>query len=307
MSTKRLPDFVIIGAGKSGTTSLNEYLKEHPKIFMATRKEPNFFAFETLDPSIYDEEKSREYYFNSVLKIEDYYKLFEGAKEDQLLGEVSNTYISHAQAWERIKHYVPNAKLIAILRHPAERLYSRYFHLVRENEIPEGGAMEEVFNRDSVWWRRPDLVNEGFYYDKLKPYFENFPKEHIKIFLYEEFIGDTDRVLRDTFEFLGIDPNVKVATDIIYNKSGEVKNKSVDALVGQNSGPILFLKKFLPGLHRYLKESVWANRVLNNLRNKNLDKPGMDPDFRKRITQEIYQEDIEQLEKLLERDMSAWL
>lgn len=307
MSTKRLPDFVIIGAGKSGTTSLNEYLKEHPSIFMATRKEPNFFAFETLDPSIYDEEKSIEYYYNSVLTIDDYYKLFEGAKEEQLLGEVSNTYISHDHSWERIKHYVPNAKLIAILRHPAERLYSRYFHLVRENEIPEGGEMEEVFNRDSVWWRRPDLVNEGFYYEKLKPFYDNFPKENIKIFLYEEFIGDTDRVLRDTFNFLGIDPEVKVATDIIYNKSGEVKNKSVDALVGQNSGLILFLKKFLPGLHRYLKESVWANRILNNMRNKNLDKPGMDPDFRKRITHDLYKEDIEKLAELLGRDMSAWL
>ncbi len=307
MSTKRLPDFVIIGAGKSGTTSLNEYLKEHPKIFMATRKEPNFFAFETLDPSIYDTQSSIDYYNESVLTIDEYYKLFEGAKPDQLLGEVSNTYISHDHSWERIKHYVPDAKLIAILRHPAERLHSRYFHLVRENEIPEGGSLDEVFNRNSVWWKRPDLVNEGFYYQKLKPFFENFPKENIKIFLYEEFTQDTDRVLKDTFEFLGIDPNVKVATDIVYNKSGEVKNKSVDALVGQNSGPILFLKRFLPGLHRYLKNSVWANRFLNIMRNKNLDKPSVATDFRKQVVDQIYREDIEALAKLLDRDLSHWL
>lgn len=301
-----LPDFVVIGAGKSGTTSLHEYLNQHPQIFMGD-KEPNFFAYETVDPNTIENPTDKDHYYQSVYTLEAYLNLFKGAKQGQLKGEVSNTYISTEIAWERIKHYVPDAKLMAILRHPADRIFSRYFHLLRENEIPEGGGMDQVFNRDSIWWKRKDLVNEGFYYRQLKPYFENFPKENIKIFLYEDFIGDTDRILKEAFEHLGVDASVKVGTDVIYNKSGKVKNKSVDALVGQNSGPIVFLKRFLPGFHKYLKESVWANRIINNIRNKNLDKPELDPSIRQRIVDEIYKEDITELGKLLGRDMSHWL
>jgi hypothetical protein len=301
-----LPDFVVIGAGKSGTTSLHEYLNQHPKIFMGS-KEPNFFAYETLDPETLTDPTDREHYYQSVYKLEDYLNLFKEAKPGQLKGEVSNTYISNTGAWERILHYVPDAKLMAILRHPAERIFSRYFHLVRENEIPEGGDLNEVFNKDSIWWRRPDLVNEGFYYRQLKPYFENFDPKNIKIFLYEDFIHKTDEVVKEAFTFLGVDPEVKVGTDVVYNKSGKVKNKSVDAIVGQESGPIRFLKKYLPGLHKSLKESVAVQRWLNSVRNKNLEKPEFDPALRKRIIKEIYQEDITQLQELLQRDLKHWL
>ncbi|WP_421752959.1 sulfotransferase family protein [Croceimicrobium sp.] len=301
-----LPDFVVIGAGKSGTTSLHEYLNQHPKIFMGD-KEPNFFAYELLDPETLTDPTDKEHYFNSVYKLEDYLALFKEAKPDQLKGEVSNTYISNKDAWQRIKHYVPEAKLMAILRHPADRIFSRYFHLVRENEIPEGGDLNEVFNKESIWWRRPDLVNEGFYYRQLKPYFEHFDPNQIKIFLYEDFIGKTDEVVKEAFQFLGVDPNVKVGTDVVYNKSGKVRNKSVDALVGQESAPIRFLKKFTPGLHRQLKGSVAVNRWLNNVRNKNLEKPDFDPKLKQRIINEIYREDIENLQKLIKRDLKHWL
>jgi len=301
-----LPDFVVIGAGKSGTTSLHEYLNQHPKIFMGS-KEPNFFAYELLDPDTLEDPTDRDHYYQSVYKLEDYLNLFKEAKDGQLKGEVSNTYISSAGSWERIKHYIPDAKLMAILRHPADRIFSRYFHLVRENEIPEGGDLNEVFNRDSIWWKRKDLVNEGFYYRQLKPYFDNFKRENIKVFLYEDFIGKTDEVVKEAFSFLGVDPNVKVGTDVVYNKSGKVKNKSVDALVGQDSAPIVFIKKVFPGLHKKLKSNVAVNRWLNGIRNKNLEKPGMDPKLKQRIVDDIYREDIEQLQDLLQKDLKHWL
>lgn len=76
MEGSRLPDFVVIGAGKSGTTSLNEYLKEHPQIFMATRKEPNFFAYEMMSEDDFELERSKRFYRNSVLTIDEYLKLF---------------------------------------------------------------------------------------------------------------------------------------------------------------------------------------------------------------------------------------
>jgi len=307
MSQTRLPDFVVIGAGKSGTTSLNEYLKEHPQIFMSTRKEPNFFAFEMAKEADFELESSKEFYRDSVLNLEDYLALFIGAKEQQLLGEVSNTYLNSEMACQRIKHHVPNAKLLAILRHPADRLFSRYSHYVREDLLPADGGLENVFDKSTSWWQRPDMITEGLYYGQVKRYYENFPKENIRVYLYENFINDTAGVVEDIFKFLEIDSTVKVATDIVYNKSGTVKNKTVDNLVGQNSAIILALKKAAPAIHRWMKSNVLINRWLYNLRNKNLQKADFSPQLRKKIVEEIYAEDIKRLSDLIGQDLSHWL
>lgn len=307
MSQTRLPDFVVIGAGKSGTTSLNEYLKEHPQVFMSTRKEPNFFAYEMAKEEDFELESSREFYRDSVLNLEEYLNLFKGSKEQQLLGEVSNTYLNSEMACQRIKHYIPNAKIIAILRHPADRLFSRYSHYVREDLLPSDGGLENVFDKSTSWWQRPDMITEGLYYGQVKRYYENFPKENIRIYLYENFIDDTAGVVEDIFKFLEIDSTVKVATDIVYNKSGTVKNKAVDNIVGQNSPMILALKKVSPALHRWMKDSVVINRWLFNLRNKNLQKADFPPQLRKKIVEEIYAEDIKKLSDLIGQDLSHWL
>ncbi len=307
MSQTRLPDFVVIGAGKSGTTSLNEYLKEHPQIFMSTRKEPNFFAYEMAKEEDFDLESSKEFYRDSVLKLDDYLELFKGSKESQLLGEVSNTYLNSEMACERIKHYIPNTKLIAILRHPADRLFSRYSHYVREGLLPEDGGLDKVFDKTTSWWLRPDMITEGLYYGQLKRYYDNFPQENIRVYLYENFINDTAGVVEDIFKFLAIDPSIKVATDIVYNKSGTVKNKAVDNLVGQNSPLITTLKKVAPGLHRWMKDNVLINRWLYNLRNKNLQKADFSPSLRKEIVDKIYAEDIKKLGNLIGQDLSHWL
>lgn len=307
MIQTRLPDFVVIGAGKSGTTSLNEYLKEHPHIFMSTRKEPNFFAYELANEKDFNLKSSKEFYKDSVLKLEDYLQLFKGSKKDQLLGEVSNTYLNSEMACTRIRHHIPNAKLIAILRHPADRLFSRYSHYTREGLLPEDGGLDRVFDKSTSWWKRPDMITEGLYYGQLKRYYDNFPKENIRVYLYENFIDDTAAVVEDLFKFLEIDPAVKVATDIVYNKSGTVKNKAVDNIVGQNSAIILLLKKIAPSLHFWMKENVRVNRWLYNLRNKNLQKADFSPKLRKEIVEKIYAQDIKKLSGLIDQDLSHWL
>ena len=301
-----MPDFLVIGAGKSGTTSLNNYLKQHPQVFMCLRKEPNFFALEIPHPDDYELQSSRDYYYQSVSDIDEYQKLFQGAREDQLLGEVSNTYLNSELACDRIQHYLPGAKLIAILRHPAERLYSRYYHLVRE-DVLDNLTWDQLFDRNTEWWKRQDLVDEGFYYKHLKRYYDNFPAENIMPVLYEDFTEKTGEVVREIFKFLEVDTDADVDTETVYNKSGEVKNESVNKVVGQNSGPIRALRNLAPGLHKKLKSSPLANRLLYYFRNKNLEKPSMPADLRKKLIEEIYREDIEKLQKLIGKDLSHWL
>ncbi|MDZ7845897.1 MAG: sulfotransferase domain-containing protein [Owenweeksia sp.] len=89
-----------------------------------------------------------------------------------------------------------------MLRQPADRLYSRYLHLVREDAVPDEG-WDRLFDKDTIWWRRPDLVTEGYYHRHLSKFYEHFPAGNIKIFLYDDFRADPQKVLSEMFEFIG--------------------------------------------------------------------------------------------------------
>ncbi len=117
-----MPNFLIVGAMKCGTTALYYYLEQHPQIFMSPVKEPNFFCFEGregLDSG------------NSITDIAAYRGLFRGVSSERAIGEASHCYLYEPRAVERIKHYTPDARLIAILRSPIERAYSHFLHAVR--------------------------------------------------------------------------------------------------------------------------------------------------------------------------------
>jgi hypothetical protein len=303
--TERLPDFLIIGAGKSGTTSLDNYLKQHPDIFVSQVKEPNFFALEGL--SIPKNDPDQFFHFPwSVTTLEKYRELFQNARPGQMVGETSPMYLYGERAPANIKKYVPNAKLVVILRQPADRVYSRYMHLAQEHRVP-GKGFEDIFNRDGVWWKRNDLVNEGFYHKHLSRYFELFPLSNILVILYEELNKNRDKTVRDIFSFLGVRSDITIDTRPEFNPSGLIKNKFIDRIIGKRSPIFSTLSKLSPSLYEKLKTNPTLGRYFYQMRKKNLEKPYFDPVMRARITNEIYREDILQLQKLIDKDLSHWL
>jgi hypothetical protein len=301
-----IPDFLIIGAGKSGTTSLDNYLKQHPEIFIPDVKEPNFFGYETVHRARLSPDE-RLHYDQSVTRLADYLALFESANTGQLLGETSNTYMYHDDAPKRIKYYNPNVKLIAILRQPAGRLYSRFLHLAREKRTPTA-QFADCLDKQSIWWRRNDLIPEGFYYKNLSKYYTMFPKENIRVYLYEEFNEHPEAVMKDIFTFLGVDPNFKVNSNVKFNESGFIKNDFLNKIYGQKGLVIRTVKALLPSLFiKGLKKNLFVQKQLNKLRSKNLVKPGMDPQVKFRLTHEVYGDDIRNLQNLIGKDLSSWL
>ncbi|GAA5034721.1 sulfotransferase [Marivirga lumbricoides] len=301
-----LPDFLIIGAGKSGTTSLDNYLKQHPQIFISERKEPNFFGYELNQLSDFSVKSEIDHYKGSVTNLEEYLKLFSSSQPGQLKGETSNTYMYHTTAAERIYHYNPNIKLIAILRQPAERLYSRFLHLARENELPSEN-FSDCFDKSSIWWWRNDLVKEGMYAQYLTKYYKLFDQNQIKIFLFEDLKSHPEKLFKDIFEFLNVDSSFEPNLSVEYNQSGFIKNKKIDAIFGAkgiiNRGVKLLLpRKTLTAL----KNNHKLQKKIQTLRNRNLHKPKFDNNLKNKITNEIYLEDIKQLEKLIKRDLSHW-
>ena len=303
MNKELFPDFLIIGAGKSGTTSLDNYLKQHPGIFMSALKEPNFFAMENMDEA---EKQKNPYYRRCITDIKLYQQLFEDAQAGQIKGETSPMYLYNETAPARIKKYVPSAKLIAILRHPVERLYSRYMHLAREERLPTK-EFSDALNRNTIWWERGDLVKEGFFGKNLKRYFDIFPKEQIRVYLHEDLKKKPQELANDIFDFLGVPAQVEIDSSVEYNKSGFKKSKLYDNLVGHNSVIKRSAKKILPNIYEKAKQNVQLQQLVNSIQNKNLASPKLDPVLRKKMLTEIYAKDIEDLQGLIDRDLSHWL
>ena len=123
-----MPNFLIIGAMRAGTTSLYHYLKQHPQVYMSPVKEPRFFALEgeKPDPGRPTDERLMNH---SITDIEAYRALFQAVSKETAIGEASPLYLYSPKAPERIRHYIPDAKLIAVLRDPVERAYSHFLDI----------------------------------------------------------------------------------------------------------------------------------------------------------------------------------
>jgi hypothetical protein len=296
-----MPNFLVIGAVKSGTTSLYHYLKQHPQIYMSPVKEPSFFAFEGTASALRERWRGWTSY-DYITDIEAYRALFQGVSDEVAIGEASPAYLIHPSAPKRIRHYLPDAKLIAILRDPVESAYSAYLmeRLYGSEPLADFGQAIRSKERDvrKPWRLRQRYLDVGFYYIHLKRYFDIFDPSQIEVYLYEDFKTDPVGVLRDIFRFLGVDENFTPDLSIKYNVGGIPKNKGwhVFFLIR----PVL--RPFIPAsLRQYIVDH------LANLRGRGLVKPPpLDPDVRAELIQ-IYREDILKLQGLIHRDLSGWL
>jgi hypothetical protein len=299
------PNFLVIGAGKSGTTSLYEYLNEHPDVFMSPVKETNFFALEgeQLINQIDDPEQMSHYPW-SVTDCESYKDLYQDVTIEKAIGEVSPMYLYSKKAALNIKERLPNVKLIAILRQPTDRLYSRYLHLARESRTPTSN-FEDALDKDSIWWKRNDLIQEGFYHSHLKMYYDLFPKEQIHVVLYDDFRANPQGVISDIYQFIGVDASYAPSMNTEFNVSGFVANKKLDNIIGQNSVVKSLISKVSPSLTKYLSESKKIKSLVNRMRNKNLKRPPLSKNLKTQIN-EIYRSEIDKLQSLINVDLSHW-
>jgi hypothetical protein len=305
-STKpgRKPDFLIIGAAKSGTTSLWHQLSQHPQIFMHPAKNLNFFAIEgqsvefrgppPLDLSVY-----------STRTWEDYCRKFSAAADEIAVGEASNSYLYSAGAASRIKTHIPEAKLIAVLRHPAERAYSRFLQVAgsgRERIADFADALKaEAARVDDRWWPEVHYLQAGLYHAQLSRYYAVFPPDRIKVFLYEDMLTEPVRILRDIFQFLNVNTGFTPMMDVRYSASGLPKRKGVDWVLRK-------LRLARPMAEKLLPQSQLNSvlRLAGAIHARNLSRPKISPEARHWMIQR-YREDTLRLQDLIQRDLSVWL
>lgn len=293
----RLPTFLVIGAAKCGTTALHAYLAAHPQVFMTTPKEPMFFDCEgkTLPPG---------YYFNPVCTtLEDYQALFAGATPDRSArGEASTVYLYSPEAPGRIRRHVPDAKLVAILRDPAERAYSHYLYFRQHGREPRKTfaaalADEPERLRQGVYsgfcYRA-----RGFYAAQLERYRAVFPPEQLRVHLYEDFCSDRAGVVRDILRFIGVDDTLLPDLSRVHNVTAVPRSRFLHHRAHRTGLALTAAKQLIPDRPRQ-RIRAWLDRL-------NLHRPPLSPSLRADLVAG-YREDLLRLHDLLGRDLSAWL
>ncbi len=305
--TLKYPNFLILGAGKSGTTSLFHYLNQHPQVYMSPIKEPDFFAVEGEKEVSPEEDPEGLYHYPwAVRDLEGYKNLYKDVSDEIAVGESSTMYLYKPKAPANIKKYVPHAKMIAIFRDPVSRLYSRYLHLAREDRLPTEN-FSDCLDKTSIWWRRDDLVQEGFFYKHLSRYFEMFDRKQFKIFLYEDLRKKPEEVMKEIYQFLGVDDSYKPNMDVRFNVSGVVKNRFLNRFIGQDSIFKKSIGRITPGLWSKLSGSMLMQKMVGNLRAKNLGRPEIDQEVKRKLVEEVYKDDILKFQELINRDLTSWL
>lgn len=295
-----MPNFLIIGAPKAGTTALYNYLKEHPQIYMSPIKEPKFFALEGEEINF---QGPRDMTKDYITDIESYRNLFKNVSNEIAIGEASPWYLHIPQSSQRIHHYIPDVKLIAILRNPVERAYSQFLSLVQRDFEPLtdfGQALAAEAERISNNWSPRWYYKErGFYYTQLQPYFNLFNRDRIKIFLYEDLKSDSSGLVKEVFNFLGVDNTFTPNISRKHNVTRVPKNRSLYRLISQPNPIKSLLRPFLPpNLRRDITSKLTDISVKS--------KPDIKPEIRHRLIEE-YREDILRLQDLIQRDLSQWL
>lgn len=295
------PTFLILGAMKAGTTALYTALDQHPDAYMSPVKEPNFFAFAGQPPDFQAPIDRRPEGVNhtSITGAEDYQRLFADAPAGAARGEASHWYLYHPDAPVHIEQYVPEARLIAMLRNPVERAYSEFLHFVRDGDEPLddfAAALDAEPRRIEAHWALGRYVDRGRYDEQLERYLDRFSAEQLRIYLYDDFADDPGAVRQDLFEFIGVDPAFEPEERRV-NVSGVPHSRWFHTLltaaqpVRERIGP-------------WLPDAVidWANA----LKNQNLEKPPMDPSVRARLI-DTFRPHVRRLETLIGRDLSHWL
>jgi Sulfotransferase family len=296
-----MPNFIILGAAKSGTTALYHYLKQHLQVYMSFLKETEFFAFEGEKLNFTGPGDMPR---ASITTLEAYQAQFSGVTQEIAIGEASPLYLYSPKAPERICHYIPNAKLVVILRSPIERAYSQYLMFIRDGREPSldfaTALAEETRRQQKNWAWGWNYVDVGFYYSQLKRYFEIFDPTQIKIYLYEDLKTSPVELIQDLFGFIGVDSTFIPDMSKKPNISGIPKNQILHQFTTQSN--------FLRSISKPVVPSAVRGKISKMLRdqvNRDLLKPKISPEIHEKLIL-TFQDDILNLQDLIQRDLSAW-
>jgi hypothetical protein len=308
------PNFFIVGAPKSGTTSLYHYLDQHPQIFMSPIKEPSYFASEMRPEKLAAEYRNHpaldsaelERYLKGprlekrgglISTWQDYLKLFDSATREIAIGEASVCYLWSPTAAQNIARCTPEAKIIAVLRHPADRAWSEYLSSVANGYVT-GSFREQI---DACLAPHAEefspiypFLEFGMYCRQVKTFLKLFPRENIRIYFYQD--GHSS-IVSDLFRFLNVDPAFSVDLSRKYLDSSTAETPMALFRILRKNNLWEPLRKLAPkSVRPFFRRLAFRKSAI----------PVMNKEDRQFLC-EYYKEDVLQLSHLLNRDLTSWL
>lgn len=279
-----LPNFLGIGAMRSGTSWLYVQLRSHKDVYMSEQKELNFF---------------NDFYSNGIEWYRGHFPSDKEAANYKAVGEITPTYLTDPEAPSRIHSHIPDCRFIAILRNPVHRAYSEYTKRLRDFNF--NGTFDEFVERFH------EVLARGYYTKQLENYFRVFSRDRFLILIFEETVGNHQAATQKLSTFLQIDPNgfdlsrmqQKVNPSYLPRLPGLYSSavKMRQSLVKKNLGRVLTAAEKLGLIH--------AARQIVRFRGPRSELPKMDEKTRKRLSG-VYLPEIHTLEELLEHDLSTW-
>ena len=293
-----LPNLLIVGAAKSGTTSLHNYLKQHPDIFMTEHKEPHFLI---------NSEIGKRRVHNAVITLEEYQKMFKTEKNYKYKGESSVMYLSFPEfSIPNIKkHLTSDVKIIIMLRNPIERAFAGYLHNLRYNSSENLNFKEAISSSEDRYHANKEMTPDtrylhvGEYYSQVKEFINMF-KKNTHVIFYDDYVSNINLCLDKVFAFLGVE-NIYIDTSTRYMQGGWMfKKKFLRNLLIPKNNVKTFFKRLIPlqALRSFLKKKIMDISTLKT--------PKMKKEMRDKLIN-YYQEDIYALSKLLNRKLDCWI
>ena len=295
-----LPDFFIVGAAKSGTTALVNYLEQHPQIVIPF-KDTGYFCSSKEDQSEINIDHDRK-----VFTLDDYIALYKDSAVDKTIGDATTRYLylynrTIANIVKTYQSQATSLKIIIILRNPVERAFSHYvFNVLRglEDLTFEESLKPDTIKKRELIHRSFNYISFGKYYEQVRTYLQSFT--HTKVFLFDDLI-DPDHLVKECFRFLQVHADFQINPNIFTNPSGIPRNRILVKVLRSSTLTGRFIKeltpkKFRPNLTKFRYRLL--KKFLNKPRIKNET-----AQYLKRV----YQEDIIKLQELINRDLKDWL
>jgi hypothetical protein len=290
-----LPNFLIIGANKAGTTSLYRYLEQHPEVYLSPVKEPSYFAPITHQPHAGTQAPT------VTRTLNEYTALFDGVTSETAIGESSTIYLTNEDAPRLIRKTIPEARLVAILRNPVDRAFSDYsMHRDWGDEnisFAEAIASELDGSVSGLNWLRR-YVEYGFYGAALTRHLDFVDRDQMRVYLYDDLRRDSAALMRDLFAFVGVSSSFTPDVATRYNVSRHPPRFRV-------LDRALRLRPVRTAVERSLPQAT-VGRLKDYVNRRNSVRPELQPEIRQRLI-DVYRDDVAVVEQIIDRDLSSWL
>ena len=290
-----LPNFIIIGAAKAGTTALYWYLAEHPDVFMSPVKETFYFAYgvDAAGKLLYGDPAVHRF---PVKTLSAYEALFARANGALAIGEASPIYLECPQASERIRAVIPDARLICSLRHPVDRAYSDYLMDLRRRGHRFDPARDLTAGAP---WARPDSrwMAVSRYHEQLVRYFQRFPREQLHIVLFGDLRRQPVESVQGIYRFLGVSPSFTPDFDTPHNVGGTPASPLLEKMFTSHAIKSV-LEPWLPK-----GAANWFRR----LRSRTMRRAPALPAALKAELSSRFRDDILRTSDLIGRNLDHWL